>query len=295
LEYDFSGGVLLLSSEGPAWGALAARYYHSPANYQASVPAFDLDALVIQIRGATPLTSKIARTLKSVRSEPGDIYLVPKGEATEWAAGEPCELLHLYATPALLSAVALQTADIDPRRIELKPRVQLRDPLIHQIGLAMLSELRSAGPLGRLYIESLTQLLVVHLLRAHTTARVGAPEPVGGLSPISLRYVLEYIGAHLSHELSLESLAELTGLSAYHFARLFTQSVGLSPHRYVVRRRLEEAKRLLLNGTHTIAEVATLTGFADQSHLHRLFKQRFGITPGSLLKRPDSPQGHHDG
>ncbi len=175
LEYDFAGGVVLLSSERASWNSIASRYYRAPANYRETVPAFAFDSLAIQVNGVTPLTSRLTQLERHVLSVPGDIYLVPKGEASSWYSRESCELLHLYATPVLFSSVALQTVDLDPQRVELIARVQERDPLIYQIGLAFLDELRTGGALGRLYVDSLSQLLVVHLLRRHASVRKAMP------------------------------------------------------------------------------------------------------------------------
>jgi AraC family transcriptional regulator len=95
--------------------------------------------------------------------------------------------------------------------------------------------------------------------------------------------VQEYVAAHLAGDLRLADLAAVANLSQYHFARQFRRSTGESLHQYVVARRLEAAWRLLEQGRNSVVEVAGLTGFADQSHLHRLFKARYGVTPGAVL------------
>ncbi len=289
-SYDFAGNIMLLSNERAGWNHLAARYYRSPSNYYQSVPAFDLDALAIQLGGATPLSGKIAQKPYHVHSVPGDIYLLPKGEESEWRAQESCNLLHLYPTSALLASVALQVADTDPQRVEFVPGVQLRDPLIHQIGLALLETLRTNAPLDGIYVESLSQVLAVHMLRKYATFSTPIAEPTGGMANITLQRALEYIDANLAHDLSLDTIAAVAGMSPYHFTRLFKQSVGQPLHQYVTHQRLDEARRLLLAGRHTIAEVAVLTGFADQSHLHRHFRAAYGTTPGALLEQSKNVQ-----
>jgi AraC family transcriptional regulator len=77
-------------------------------------------------------------------------------------------------------------------------------------------------------------------------------------------------------------LAALAGLSRFHFARVFRATVGTTPHRYVLERRLERARRLLKTTATAVRDIAVATGFADQSHLTRLVKRRFGVTPGAL-------------
>lgn len=95
--------------------------------------------------------------------------------------------------------------------------------------------------------------------------------------------VIDYINAHLELNLGVGELANVVQMSPYYFTRLFKQSTGLTPHQYVIRRRVERAKQLLLQGKLTIAQVAYTVGFAHQSHLNRHFKRWLGMTPKILL------------
>jgi AraC family transcriptional regulator len=94
-----------------------------------------------------------------------------------------------------------------------------------------------------------------------------------------LRRITEYVQAFLTRPLSLEELARQVGFSPYHFARLFRQAVGESPHQFVLRQRVDYAKQLLRNPDLPISQVAMASGFADQSHLTQIFKRYTGMTP----------------
>ena len=101
----------------------------------------------------------------------------------------------------------------------------------------------------------------------------------GGLSPGVTRRVRDYIEGHLDEKIRLDGLAALTGLSTGHFARAFQQSVGVPPHTYLLRRRLEHVEHLLRETRTPLSEIALATGFSDQSHLARHFRRWAGVSP----------------
>jgi len=102
----------------------------------------------------------------------------------------------------------------------------------------------------------------------------------GGLSPGAMRRVREYVEAHLGHSVDLAALAAVAGVSIHHFARAFKQSAGITPHRYLIQRRVERAQDMLTHTDLSLSDVAYAVGFSDQSHLAHHFRQAFGITPG---------------
>jgi AraC family transcriptional regulator len=107
------------------------------------------------------------------------------------------------------------------------------------------------------------------------------PRPTGCLHPRMLARLKAHIDANIEASLSMTELAELTGLSTSHFARCFRKSVGLPPHSYVKRRRVERARELLTGTDLPVAEIALVTGFSDQSHFTRRFREIIGVPPGA--------------
>lgn len=116
----------------------------------------------------------------------------------------------------------------------------------------------------------------------------GSPAAVatsrGGLAPRALRKVRDYIDGHLTENIRLEMLAAVAGLSRCHFARAFKQSVGTSPHAYVMQRRLEQAERLLADTDLSLIRIALDSGFSDQSHFSSCFRRHFGVSPRSFRR-----------
>ena len=109
------------------------------------------------------------------------------------------------------------------------------------------------------------------------------PEPPplsrGGLSPALKNSICEYIESHLDEKISLDVLSSMAGLSSYHFARAFRQSIGTPPHGYLLQRRLERVKQMLRDSKLPLSEIAVATGFSDQSHLTRHFRRLTGMPP----------------
>jgi len=92
---------------------------------------------------------------------------------------------------------------------------------------------------------------------------------------------IEYMEDNLSRALSLREIASASGYSRFHFLRLFKRVVGQTPHAFLMGRRVVRAQGLLRQG-RSLADVAYQTGFADQAHLNRRFKQIAGVTPGEF-------------
>ena len=101
----------------------------------------------------------------------------------------------------------------------------------------------------------------------------------GGLPGARLKRVLDYINAHLGSQLRIAEMASLANTSPHHFCELFRRSVGMSPHKYVVSRRIAHAKQLLRDGRLDVGDAAFASGFANQSHFTKVFRRRTGMTP----------------
>ena len=106
-----------------------------------------------------------------------------------------------------------------------------------------------------------------------------APQTHGGLSVGALRRVREYVQLHLDESIGLSTLAAVAGLSMHHFAREFKQSAGVTPHHYLIQKRIERAQQKLAQTDLSLAEIAYAVGFSDQGHLARHFRGLLGTTP----------------
>ena len=211
----------------------------------------------------------------------GDIDIIPSGTPSLWEMKEKDTAFVLSVSPELLNSVA-EELDLDPFRIEIRNRFQVRDAQLENIAWALKSEMECGYPSGRVYLDSLAVSVAVRLIRCHSA---GAGEPGkqnGRLSGRRLKKVLSYIEDNLNQNISLGDIAAVAGVSVSHFKSLFRESAGLPAHQYLIRRRVERAKSLLAEGKMSISQIAFETGFAHQSHLARHMQRVLGVSPRTL-------------
>jgi AraC family transcriptional regulator len=190
------------------------------------------------------------------------------------------EDLHVYLRDAVLREVAAEFFGGDPAHVELVPRLGYRDPLIEQLGLGIREALTASDPASTVYADYLARALGARLIRAHSNLMPQSAEPRrAGLTRSQLARVTEFMDANLSERLSLGDIAEAAGLSPARFIRQFKASTCTAPHKYLVRLRLERAKRLLRATDRSIAQIAFECGFAHQEHMTRFFGRLAGTTP----------------
>ena len=281
---------VVLSNEHRPWNDMILRVIHNHQHGQHSVPAVHEDIIVVRLGGITDLQSRIVRSFPRFQSKPGDIMIFPHNVPSELTWTTPSDNLQLILSPSLLSSVAAEVGDMDPTKVELIDQIADHDPLIYDIGNALLAEVQSTQSLSRLYAESLTHTLAVHLLRHHAAFPPAVQTLKRGLGSLILKRVLDYINDNLAQELTLAEIATVAHISPYHFTRLFKQSTGKAVHQYVIERRVDAAKRLLLDGRLSVSDVAVIVGFHDQSHLHRHFKRIIGVSPSALLEQRKNVQ-----
>jgi len=158
----------------------------------------------------------------------------------------------------------------------------VRDEIINQVGHSIVSEMTNESAAGRMFVETASLMLAAHLLRTYCDSGSckSFESTAHRLDHARLRRVLDYISAHLTDEITVAELARVSGLSTFHFARMFTLVVGISPNRYVSRLRLEQAMADVAAGKLSLAQIAFKSGFSSQASFTRAFRRATGITPG---------------
>ena len=161
----------------------------------------------------------------------------------------------------------------------ISPRLFFFDQAVWDTALKLKAEVGNSDPDSRQYAEALSLVLVHELIRLERTASAAAKPVRGGLPARQQKRIVEFIEEHLTEEISLAALAELVDLSLYHFARAFTQSFGVPPHRYHMARRMDRARSLLQRPELSVTQIGIQLGFCETSSLTRTFRRFTGVTP----------------
>jgi len=184
---------------------------------------------------------------------------------------------------------------LDPRRMEEEVAQKLRhipsQANVHFANSALCSTMQkmqwalsSRTAFDFMYLESLCLIAVLEVCVVQKESLVAAAKPIGKLSRAHELRVAEYIEANLGKDIGLQDMAELAGLSRFHFLRAFKKTTDETPYQYLLRRRILRARTLLRESKMTVAKIASAVGFKDSTRFIRTFRRICGMTPGMYRK-----------
>lgn len=211
----------------------------------------------------------------------GDLEIIAPDTPGTWEIKTSDTALVVGLKLRLLQEIA-ERSGADPSRLSISNRFQVRDPQIEHIGWALKAEMESGYPSGRLYTDALATALAARVVRNHSSLARAVRAVPAAIPASKLKSVLAYIEDNLGRELSLQEIASVGGVSASHFKALFRKSMGVPPHQYVIRRRVERAAMHLRSSRLPIGEIALENGFCHQSHLALHTRRILGVTPQEL-------------
>jgi AraC family transcriptional regulator len=271
--------VPILSSQALGWENILVEQFQNPAG-EASCHNSDNHAICLSLapRPVRFLQIMGGRTHTSLYGK-GDISITPAKMSFFARWDREDHYLQIRLASHFIQSIARDALAMNPDRLEILPEFRTRDPQIESIGMLLLAELKHENVGGKLYIDSLANVLAVHLLRQYAAAKPHLPIYRGGLPERQVLQVLDYIHEHLDQDIKLADLADVLGMSQFHFSHLFKQSIGTAPYQYLLQQRIERAKQLLKQSDCSIMDIAFLCGFNSHSHLTKQFRQLTGITP----------------
>jgi AraC family transcriptional regulator len=281
--------ALLASSDGLGWSTLSVELRsHGVCEQQAIVPQHVEICLVVDGSTDGLVRRSGAGFCQEAIPSTGAIWLSPAGVGKAIVITAPIpQTMHLYLPTALFDRLNddFNLPVAAARSIRLA--VGIGDEVIDQIGRSLLSELAVETAASRMYVEAASLTLAARLLQKHcdSGACASTESSAHSLDHIRLRRVLDYVAANIGDDITLAKLAGIAGYSLFHFARKFTRAMGISPHRYISRVRLENAMAELAAGKLPLAEIALNAQFSSQASFTRAFHRATGMTPQKYRRR----------
>lgn len=258
-QLPFGGGVFALT------GTYQRQHFSRHAHEEYALGVIEYGALRFRYRGSTLVAPAGSLSLAQPDIPHDGSPAVPEG----WRYSM------LYLPAAALAAVLPDHAAAP----------YFRPGVIEDPGLAMIlrhTHRLIMDPKASLLAQETRFLELLNLwIRRH--ADTSPPPPRIGPEPTAIRRALEILAARYETNVSLEELAASVNLTPWHLARVMTKQTGLPPHAHLLEHRLRAAKARLA-GNERIADIAVAVGFADQSHMTRAFRARFGLPPGNYRK-----------
>jgi AraC family transcriptional regulator len=207
----------------------------------------------------------------------GDIDITPAGHAGGFDAQQPSQSLEVRIKTEFFARVAGEMG-MAPSRATLPVQHMLRDPQLEHLLLALEAGQQRGAPSG-LFEEAIGLAVTARLLAGRLPEAQTEPPSAAGMQRL-----VDYIEAHLDGKLTLLRLAQIAGVSRSSLQRAFAAEHGMPVHRYVMMRRVERARMLVMQGRTPLSEAALLAGFSHQSHMARWMRRVLGATPTSLAE-----------
>jgi AraC family transcriptional regulator len=211
----------------------------------------------------------------------GQCYVVPTGQPHGLTLDRAGELVNFYVAPEYIATMIPETIEGHPLEI-LEFQIS-DDPLIRQLAAAVRTDRLLHGTSNKLFLESVLNVLVVHLVNSYAVSTLQIPE-VGKLPVHLLVKVKEYIEAHDTSDIAIAELANLTGYSSVHFTRMFKKATGETPREYLIHHRINKAKQLLTVTSLSMIEVAFQSGFNSHAYFSTQFRRIIGTSPQAYRK-----------
>lgn len=249
---------------------------------------FDYSALFpivsFNLKGTTDLEWKRGTRYSRLHLRPGEFLLTPAGTGHSARSSGSNVAFSLFLDPAQLQLLAEQEWETDGSRVEIIEAYS-RNAEFWALGQRLADQLQSPIPGSRLFAESLATQIAIAVLWDHSSLPRPQAKSSDRLTDHRLRKVIDYLHSSFGHEISLDALAKLAGLSPNYFLHAFKESTGRTPHRYLTELRIGKACEFLQNPNRSIVEISLAVGFSSQSHLTTVFRRFMKTTPAAYREQ----------
>jgi AraC family transcriptional regulator len=270
--------ISLLSSSGKSWEGFGADLLKIAAGTH-WIPALEHHRIGIHV--GKPVRANCVcdgRRFARVQAH-GDADVIPAGFGGQWTDESDCTVLRVWFDDTFAKKTYEQL-ELKASRAHFPLRLQMRDARIQHLAWALQAELEANEASDALYAESLGTAMLVRLIGSVPSLEGRR----GTLAPKAAARLTDHIENSLDQRLTLSELAGLLDISVPHLKVLFRETFGIPVHQYIVQRRVERAKALLLTGKIGAAQVALEVGFSHQSHMARWMNRLLGVSPREIMR-----------
>ena len=244
-----------------------------------SQPPLDHHYVVMHLGGAKRVARSRDGPQVSTLVDCRSLTCVPAGTAYVWRTEGPIAFAHLYVPPRQLETVIACDFDAEGRDATLMECVGSRDRFLEPLMSRMIAEIGNGAQACDLLLDSVLENFYQRLAQTHGPRKARRGVQAVALAPYRLRRVLDFIDANLGVQVTLADLVGAAESSQSHFSRAFHTATGQSPYGYLLRRRIEYAKVLLLTGDEPLASISASCGFRRQDQFAFMFKRVVGVGP----------------
>lgn len=275
-------------------GEVIAAKWHRPAAHCAVEVALEQHTLMYHVGGSTSVAKFVEGRCVGTAAQHGSVTFSPRDERSEWVRGGVCEIMHIYIAPSLIQRYTDEnlTCSAPP---EIDPMFAIHDSWLQSYFMLLQNELETfavdeSHPDALLLTQSM-ELLIRHLACWHSNVsknsrrRLTSSAALRSLAPRHLTRILAYIDANIGRDITLSDLAELVGISKYHFIRSFRAATQRTPYAFLVERRLALAIEALRHSPFSIESIARDAGFQSSAGFSNVFKKHYGMSPSKFRAR----------
>jgi AraC family transcriptional regulator len=235
-------------------------------------------------RGDHPISWRIGKKRLHSHTSRMAFTLIPEGHDGYWEIGGPVVVSHVYLTQERLQACADIVAG--GKRVEMLARVAFEDPTAASLLEILSRESVQESASARLFVEQAIDLLCTRLVLGHSSLdALPAPAVRRGLADWQVRRVTSFMRDNLARPIGLDDLANLVGLSRYHFCTAFRRATGRTPHQWLTVQRIGRAQELLADPALSVTDIALSVGYETPSAFAASFRKVTGISPSRFRRQ----------
>jgi AraC family transcriptional regulator len=267
---------VLLSSPPASWASVAATRFRT-GKVDVTLPSLEVPAYGINYGEYMELERTVNGRTVGTSAGAGQLSLLPSDAQSRWVFDQPADVALVFLSGDVFHRAIEEASGRHRGAVEIAPRFAIRDLALERVAHLLLKEISEPGPASRLVTDELAEELAAHLLASHSNLPRRHTR-AHAMAPAKLKRVRDYMLSSLHSEIALADIAQVAGMSLFHFAKAFKQATGQAPHQYLTAQRILYARALLHQKTLPISDIAGLVGLTH-SHFTAVFRRQMGMTP----------------